>query len=350
MRILVYEFIVGGGMLGADAPAESLRREGQAMVTALAADFVAASAEVDVLRDVRHCNVPFPGCRVHDVATSNEETVSLGRLARQADWTLVIAPEFDGCLLDRCRLVESAGGRLLGPSSGLVAMASDKQRTAEHLASAGVPVPQGVPLFSNQALPLDFAYPAVLKPRDGAGSLGVRLLQSAEEARDVKPADTPTRLERFTPGIAASVAFLCGPRGDVALLPCRQQLSDDGRFAYLGGSLPLKPHLAARATELATRAVETLPGRLGYLGVDLVLGSDATGRDDVVIEINPRLTTSYVGLRTACRDNLAVAMLATADAAPPRLSFDTTARRFDADGRTWPTNESLVPHQGDECG
>jgi hypothetical protein len=51
---------------------------------------------------------------------------------------------------------------------------------------------------------------------------------------------------------------------------------------------------------------------MGYLGVDLVLGNDPAGSGDVVIEINPRLTTSYVGLRALSRVNLAATMIAVA--------------------------------------
>jgi hypothetical protein len=38
------------------------------------------------------------------------------------------------------------------------------------------------------------------------------------------------------------------------------------------------------------------------VGVDLVLHADGTGV--TVVEINPRLTTSYVGLRAALEENL----------------------------------------------
>ena len=51
-----------------------------------------------------------------------------------------------------------------------------------------------------------------------------------------------------------------------------------------------------------------MPPTVGYVGVDLVLGREPDGSEDVVIEINPRLTTSYVGLRAAARTNLAEAM------------------------------------------
>ncbi len=60
---------------------------------------------------------------------------------------------------------------------------------------------------------------------------------------------------------------------------------------------------------------------------------DATGGDDVVIEINPRLTTSYVGLRAATRDNLAAAMLNVAEGRTPELMFAIERLEFTSDGK-----------------
>src|SRR5690606_21127135 len=97
-----------------------------------------------------------------------------------------------------------------------------------------------------------------------------------------------------------------------ALPACRQHLSDDGRFRYLGGSLPLPPSLHARAARLAQQALDALPAAIGYVGVDLVLGAADDGSRDVVIEVNPRLTTSYLGLRDAVKINLAELILQTA--------------------------------------
>jgi predicted ATP-grasp superfamily ATP-dependent carboligase len=140
------------------------------------------------------------------------------------------------------------------------------------------------------------------------------------------------RLERYIPGSAASVAVLCGPAQRLALPACEQRLSDDGHFRYLGGRTPLPVELDRRAQRLALAALATLPDPLGYLGVDLVLGDQADGSGDHVIEINPRLTTSYVGLRAICRENLAAAMLAVAAGKPATLSFHAGPVEFDADG------------------
>ncbi len=117
-------------------------------------------------------------------------------------------------------------------------------------------------------------------------------------------------VQPFVSGLAASVAFLCGPSGNLTLPATEQHLSDDGRFHYLGGRLPLAPELAERARHLAGWAVASVAGLRGYVGVDLVLGE--TVEDDAAIEINPRLTTSYVGLRALAESNLAEAMLEVA--------------------------------------
>ena len=55
---------------------------------------------------------------------------------------------------------------------------------------------------------------------------------------------------------------------------------------------------------LAIRSIETLNKTTqskarGWVGVDMILGSCNDGRDDRVLEINPRLTTSFVGLSRA---------------------------------------------------
>jgi hypothetical protein len=188
-------------------------------------------------------------------------------------------------------------------------------------------------------LPDGFLYPVVLKPRHGAGSQGVRRIDSVEGfswdelGRDKLP-DDDWLIEQFVPGTAASVAVLCGPRGRFPLPAWRQRLSKDGRFRYLGGAYPLAEPLDARARRLAASAVTALGtagGHMvrGYIGVDLVLGDAVDGSQDAVIEINPRLTTSYVGLRRAAKFNLAQAMLLVAlGKVPPPLLFDTQPLEF----------------------
>jgi predicted ATP-grasp superfamily ATP-dependent carboligase len=344
-RVFVYESLmanplVTGECLPSDSTAakvstSSLLSEGRAMLSAIVSDFAAiAGVEVTTLlaenREAEH----FHAVCSTVVATQTHDSINaFERLAAAADWTLVIAPEIDGILVEKCRRVREVGGRLLGPDIDLIELLSDKHRTAECLAGHNVPVCRGIRL---EADPLDrgrlagFPFPAVVKPLDGCGSLGVRRVRNID---DVGKGDVPRRLEQYVPGFAASVAAICGPKVCQLLPPCAQRLSDDGTFQYLGGSVPIAPALSARATALARRAIEALPEPIGYIGVDMVLGNDVNGNDDVVIEINPRLTTSYVGLRRLANSNLAHVMLNAASGRQvDPLSFRSGRVEFDGCG------------------
>jgi hypothetical protein len=336
MRIFVYEFVTGGGWPAVfdHPPPIGLANEGRAMRDALAADLEAIGS-VEVLT----------------LADGPSEREAFAQAARLADATLIIAPEFGEILATRHRWAAAVGARVLGCNLKTVELAADKQQTAEHLARHGLNVPQGQFLAAGQPLPRDFGYPAVLKPIDGAGSLGIRWIEGPDDLAAAPPAGRGWRLERFCPGMAASVALLCGPNQVEALPACRQLLAGladlQAPFAYRGGQLPLPPPLDARARRLGQQVAATLGagtphGPLGWLGVDLVLGVDPTGADDTaiddtviddtVIEINPRLTTSYLGLRRLARDNLAAALLAIARGQPARLSFRAEPLQFAADG------------------
>jgi tyramine---L-glutamate ligase len=134
------------------------------------------------------------------------------------------------------------------------------------------------------------------------------------------------------PGRAASAALLLGPRKRVSLPPAAQHLAGDGSFAYRGGEAPLPAPFRERARELAAAAVAAVPGLRGYVGVDLVLGDAKDGSGDRVIEVNPRLTTSYVGLRALAAGNLAGAMLDVARGSEVSPGWREGPVRWRADG------------------
>lgn len=332
-RIFVYEFVSGGGCYSAPGefvPAGSLLAEGQAMLAAVAADLQGLPAAVCILRDRRLPALPLGDCEVSWVAGADQEREAFARLTAAADGTIVIAPEIGGALVSRAGWVGRCGGTLWSPGPVVVALASDKHHLAEHLAAAGVPVPTGRPLAADEALPRDWQYPTVLKRRDGAGSQDVWRIDrwSAGAPRLA----VPGRLEAYCPGLAASVALLCGPSGCFALPACAQHLTDDGRFEYQGGRVPLPFDLAQRAQRLAERTAAALPEPRGYLGVDLVLGEAADGSQDFVIEVNPRLTTSYIGLRELCTGNLMGHLADVLAGRPAALCWRSGAVEFDAGG------------------
>jgi hypothetical protein len=207
-----------------------------------------------------------------------------------------------------------------------VRLAADKAATARLLRAAGIPAPDtAVVRFAAAAgsprLPRP---PFILKPRDGCGCAGV---VEVRDGRGTAAAVGIVRLatgrgdflcQERVEGIDASVAVLAAPPGPgrrfLAIGPCRQRIVRRGRaLVYAGGEAPLPHPRAAEALDLARRAVTTLDlasgGAVrGWTGVDLVIGRDGAR----VIEINPRLTTSYIGLRRVVRPSLAGLLLAAA--------------------------------------
>ncbi|MCS6850106.1 MAG: ATP-grasp domain-containing protein [Gemmataceae bacterium] len=308
MRLLVYEFTCAEASGSA-----SWHAEGWAMLSALLSDF-------EAVEGVGVVTLLTPGCRGDHAAwlaahpgvdVWPAETLALAEALRRVDAALIIAPETDGILEERCRLVEAAGRLLVGPEAAAVALTADKWAVARLWRAHGVPTPWPTVLADASGPP---AFPAVLKPRDGAGSIRTFLVHGSSDwaSLAVSLADSLGHMifQPYVRGMPASVAFLVGVGGRTPLLPAEQCLSADGRFRYLGGRLPLPPNLAERAIALASRAIACVSGLRGYVGVDLVLGAAADGSEDVAIEINPRLTTSYVGLRQLAEANLAAALWA----------------------------------------
>jgi hypothetical protein len=334
MNLFLYEHFCCGAV-ARPAEAESLSSEGWAMLAAMLDDFSCCPGVHT--HTLLNPAVPPPGWVAPANVTVHAEQSHDGHLFRTlacaADFTLVIAPEFDGQLEARCRWVEEVGGRLLGPSSAAVRLTADKLTLACHLHNHGIPTP---PCAKS---PGEWSYPLVCKPRDGAGSQATFLVNHPAK---LKACRTRARVEgwggemivqRFVSGLPASVSLLLGPGRCVVLPAATQKLSEDGRFHYQGGSLPLSSAWNARAQQLAERTVRVIKGLKGYVGVDLVLGEAADGSADYVIEINPRLTTSYVGLRALARFNLAEALLALRTGAPlPALEWRPGTVHFRADG------------------
>lgn len=312
MRLLLYEWCTSGGLAGGQA---AIAAEGRMMLEALAVD-AAKDPRLDLVvlvEEERACTLP-DGVRRLPV-TPGDEVAALVAAARDAEWTLVVAPESDGILCARVRSVRAAGGRVLAPSAAVLAVASDKQATIDALAGRGLPVPAGRSLAGGAAIPAGFHLPAVRKARGGCGCEGLEIISS----RACPPAAVPTRLEALAAGTPVGVSLLCGPHAPLPLPVMRQEFAGGDGLSYRGGSLLPDAAAAARATDLALRAAAAVAADAGWLGVDMILGDRPDGRDDRILELNPRVTTSFVGQTRLFASSLVRAMIEAASGAVPCL-------------------------------
>ncbi|MBX7169116.1 MAG: ATP-grasp domain-containing protein [Pirellulales bacterium] len=328
MRVLIYESVFAEGPVRDDWRA--LRPEARAMLASVALDLAAV-----------------PGCEVTVVAAPATElrlkgvrTIADAREAfARCEALLVICPEDDAPALALIAEARRRGVRLLNCDDELMRLCGDKRRLNAWLARHAVPVPATVDETGDQGS-------MIVKPRFGCGCQHTRLVTGPAPLAFAEGGRERWHCERFVEGQPASVLILCGPEVHVPLEPCRQaiRMGADGLLEYAGGSLPLCGARAARARALAMRAVGALPGPRGFVGVDLMLGDDEQGREDTVIEINPRLTTSYVGLRAAAETNLAAALLEVVAGRAPLCRFRDGAVRFTPAGEV-----EIAPGAAEAC-
>jgi predicted ATP-grasp superfamily ATP-dependent carboligase len=302
VRIFVYEHVTGGGMVGAPFP-PGLVHEGELMLRTLLAD-LAACPGVELLcsRDTRL--PPIDGIESIAVGPGDDPFVAFARGAASADAVWPTAPE-TGRALERLSVqVEQLGKTLLGCRPAAVQIAASKRMTAETLSAAGIPV---VPTVTAGAATPIWSGRWVTKPDDGAGAEDTYLADDWAAAAGRLGAD-PGRLvaQPWLEGPSISLSMLCA-EGEALLLSCnRQRLRiSDGQVALAGLEVNARIEGSAAFAGLARRIAQAIPGLWGYVGVDLVL----TEHGPVVLEVNPRLTTSYCGLGRALGINVAAMVL-----------------------------------------
>jgi tyramine---L-glutamate ligase len=343
MRILVHEFVSGGGLAGRPVTA-SLAREGSAMLTALVADLAAlGSHEIVATEDPR-----FPlraDASVEVVTIHPPARHALDALIASVDAVWIVAPETDRCLEDLVRRAERIGTIVLGPSAIAIRHAADKGRLGRRLARSGIRHPASrvlQPSDDGARAGNAIGYPAVMKPVHGAGCEGVCLVRNAAELRAAVVARRRSArsgsmvLQQYVRGEAASVSLLTNGRRAVPLTINAQVIRTARRFSYHGGWTPFDHPLAERAADAAVRACGAVPGLRGYVGVDLVLAES----EAVVIEVNPRLTTAYLGARAALDANIAALALDACRGSLPTRPLARRSVRFAPSGRIVPLQES----------
>lgn len=218
------------------------------------------------------------------------------RCILEADMFWPIAPENNGVLARLSELAEKHGKILLGSSPHAIALAASKYQTMTALRAAGMHV---VPTFRPaDSLMIDTG-PWVAKPDDGAGCEDTRCFSDRAQMQSWLSQNGRMQthvVQPYMPGMAASLSMLC-KNGLAWLLSCNRQLVElhDGDFSYRGSVLnDMLPHWD-EFESIARATAKAMPGLAGYVGIDVLVDE----KQIHVLEVNPRLTTSYAGLRRA---------------------------------------------------
>jgi hypothetical protein len=332
MQIFVGEYVSGGGLArqAIEAIPLALRQEGAAMLQAIVED----------LSEFAQTVVPLDA-RFDHLSLGNSQTVEIDSLrpvwgqwvaaARQCDAALIVAPESNGTLAKAVGMLRAGGIDVIAGSGDFLRVASDKVLTAKTLSAAGVAHPISMALCDRRCQQeLEKFQRFVVKPRDGCGTQEIKIFDSFADAR--AELEDNQILQAWMPGRAVSIALVASPT-QLTFLPAVSQNLCEQTCEYAGGQGPLDDDAQRRCTALASRAIAVMPPTVrGFVGLDLLLGDRPS--EDYVIEINPRLTTSYVGLRRMINGNVAKRLF-DLETGPVSCCNAVDSVRWTPDGQVW---------------
>jgi len=374
--ILIFEYLLASPGVWKDASA-SMQREAASMLAAVVDDFAR-------LPDVRPVVLVANDARemVESSGPFSAAAEMLSLTEDPADWlahpdrdpcrfaaTMVIAPECGGTLVSLLQQLQAGHWQSvpsLNVSWTLAEIFTDKFQTFQWLRRYGVPTPVTKAisvakydelrhcrscrhLFTDgQSMPVNEGL-GILKPRDGVGCDGVSFVQlagdeflvTAEESTaettsaEATAIESPWLIQEYVPGVPCSVGLI-GSRGRgpaTILPPAIQNLRlQNGQPVYCGGRIPCDLDLQDAILPLAEKLASALGEFSGYLGVDIVVRRASSGKlVATVIELNPRLCTSYVGYRRATDSNLAGLILR--EPAETEIHWRAAGTEFEACGK-----------------
>ena len=298
MKLFVFEYASAGG-----ADSAPFLREGMAMLSSLLADLKEInSIEVTTMlgHDIKGEDGLFPADNL--LKSSGDLFDEVAIEMERADALFIIAPETDGILQRLTKKGEETGKLIVGSSSSGIEILGDKLKTWEIL-NQSIAMPETKPYAGNTESSL-----SVIKLRFGAGSEDV-FLSDGTDLPDLTGGDFI--FQPFINGDHLSAGFVAYESSVRLLGVCRQNMSINSKIVFESVSGPIDFHSPEELIKIANSIHEKVPGLKGYFGIDFIDHAEGI----TVIEVNPRLTTSYPIYSANIKDNLAELLLESASVA-----------------------------------
>ena len=226
---------------------------------------------------------------------------------QSADAVWLIAPETDGILHYFTQIAALQAKLVLGCGLESIEISSDKLATYLALKQADILT---LPTYTYQNWPKsDSSWLA--KPNDGAGCEDTVCFDNAENLMHwlVQNNKLLTHvIQPYKTGVPASISCVIH-HAKAQLLSCNSQLIEinNHRLGYQGSIVNgMREHWPAFEV-LANEIASAIPGLAGYVGIDVIVNNHSV----YALEINPRLTTSFAGLRKATGANPAELIINT---------------------------------------
>jgi len=304
MNILVFEYITGGGVVNQPLPS-SLVHEGEMMLRAVTNDFSRiADIRLTILKDYR-LTAQIDEAKEISINPEVSSIQVIEAMANELDVVLVIAPETDNILASLCEKLEKHTFILCNANLESIKLTTDKYATYQYLSQYAI---AQIPSYTLDELSdLQNKHKLekyIVKSKDGVGCENLMIVEGNIDNAIAALEKDNYIIQPFVQGMAVSLSLLCWD-GDCLVLTANEQILEQKN-----NSLNLKQcHVNSLDKELFTsfaeKLIKALPGLRGYVGVDIVIADNKI----YLVEINPRLTTSYAGISAALGINLANLML-----------------------------------------
>ncbi|MCK5729100.1 MAG: ATP-grasp domain-containing protein [Methylococcales bacterium] len=305
MKILIFEYICGGGFSSKKIP-KHLATEGFLMLKSLTDELMeSGNHELSILIDQRF--IPQLDETLNFILINNEDNLLtiFQKTLSHIDAVWIIAPETEHTLYTFTQLVQRSNKILLSSPCCAIKKTADKWQTFQHLSAHKIATVNTVLLKKNASI---FPKKTVLKIRDGVSCDNSFIIQNQQELT-LKIAQFNNLedyiLQPFIEGKTVSLSalfkhgkaqFICANHQEIIIINQHFKL--------------LSCHVNHETKQdqfqlLLNKIAYAFPTLWGYVGIDLIQQSHQL----VVVEINPRLTTSYVGIKPALGINIAEEVL-----------------------------------------
>lgn len=332
-KIFIFEYVSGGGFNKVNIPI-SLFSEGFGMLRSVIMDFKSLGMEICTLLDYR-ISYLSKILQTDSLSVINEKDSCLKNfndLVKVCKYVFIIAPESADILYKLSKIVINHNKILLSINLEGIKIGTSKLATYNlfRINKINTPRTYQIPL-KRKELNIEFIIekfkklnnPIVIKPIDGVGAESIYYFDTKNQIKnffqEFKHKLDPNRyyvIQEFIEGKDLSVSLInvshsLNPQiKNPAVLSINSQnvniKSPDYNSEYFGGYTPIENHLEINNNLYKILKTIDFSEFYGYFGIDFILTNDSK---IYFIEINPRLTTSYIGLRNAINQNPAKLIL-----------------------------------------
>jgi len=310
MTLFIYEHLTSGALSGEPYSA-SLMHEGNAMLEALTKDLIALGHSLVVMRDKRLPAISTsPHLKLIQVDSPSSYQQSWQSALAHYQKFLVIAPETGQILHNLVAELEQHEKIVLGCDAKTIKLCTDKLQCSRYLQQHNIATPDTwlATDWLENSFSVDLEW--LVKPIDGAGCESTYRFDTKAARIFLTKQDSQTTqkliVQPFIDGINLSLSLFMTD-SDTSLLSVNvQYLEIEKSQLHLHQCEPNRFDLLApsQAQNLVETIHDTMPGLWGFIGIDLIKTADKLW----VIELNPRLTSSYAEAEMRAQQNPAMAI------------------------------------------